>query len=162
MTASPAPIPRTGVLMTRSRSGAAAVLAAALALAGCSKTPPPIVPVEGVVLLNDQPLPNAEVQFVPVDPALGAEYTAVGTTDEQGRFRLTCKGQPGACVGDNRVTVADASMPESLRGKQNEEAKFAAGLKNRPIPARYNSVAATPLKIAVSAGQAEYKVEMKR
>jgi hypothetical protein len=143
------------------------LLAATLLLfSGCQKAPPAIVPVEGVVLLGGQPLPHAQVSFVPMVSNLGFEYVAVGTTDENGRFQLTCKGKPGACACDHRVTVTDASPPENARGMsgeaQAEMAKFYAGLKNRPIPERYANTAKTPLSVTVTAGQAEYKLELKR
>ena len=74
-----------------------AVAAIATAIAsGCASSRPAIVPVQGVLILDDKPVPNAEVQFVPMERGLGAEYIAFGTTDEQGRFTLLCNGQPGA------------------------------------------------------------------
>src|SRR5262245_2230951 len=103
--------------MTASRLAAAALLAAALLAAGCNKTPPAIVPAEGVVLLNGQPLPHAEVQFVPMLRGFGGEYIAVAVTDDQGRFKLLCKGQPGACAGENKVTVTEGPVPDEFRGQ---------------------------------------------
>jgi hypothetical protein len=142
------------------------LLITAVALAGCAKAPPEIVPVEGVVLLNGQPLPHAEVQFVPMSPGLGAEYVATATTDESGRFTLTCRGRQGACACENRVTVSDAPAPDDARGMSGESqtrvSRYYAALKNRPIPAAYASVARTPLAVAVAAGRAEYRLELKR
>jgi hypothetical protein len=101
-----------------------------------------------------------------MERGLGAEYIAAGTTDEHGRFVLLCNGQAGACACENRVTIADAGPPESARGlsgaSQVEMSRFHAGLKNRPIPVDYASVARTPLSVAVSAGRAEYRLELKR
>ena len=152
--------------MTRSTFGAVAIFAAVLFLSGCSTSAPPIVPAEGVVLLNGQPLPNAQVQFIPTAQGLGPEYIATGTTDEKGRFTLICKGQTGACACENRVTVADASPPEKARGQsgeaQAEMSRYYAGLKNRPIPADYANAAKSPLVVKVDAGQAEYNLELKR
>ena len=148
--------------MTRSTLGALAAGVAALLLPGCSKAPPPIVPVEGVVLVNNEPLANVQVQFTPMAANLGYESIATGTTDDQGRFQLTCKGQPGACAVRSRVTITEAPMPENVRGNQAEEGKFHKGLKNRPIPEKYANVAQTPLTIAVTAGQTEYKLELTR
>ena len=152
--------------MTRSVFGAVALFAAVLFLTGCN-SPPPIVPAEGVVTLNDQPLANAQVQFIPMAQGLGAEYIATGTTDEKGRFTLTCKGgQPGACACDNRITVTDASPPEKARGQsgeaQAEMSRYYASLKNRPIPSDYETAAKSPLVIKVTSQQAEYKLELKR
>jgi hypothetical protein len=141
-------------------------IAVAFAATGCVSSPPPIVPVEGVVMLNNQPLPHAQIQFIPMAQGLGAEYIATGTTDENGRFTLTCKGQPGACACENRVVVLEATPPDEARGQsakaQVEMSRFYNDLKNRPIPAQYETVAKTPLAITVAAGQGEYKVELKR
>src|SRR5437870_12181738 len=84
-------------------------LALALLTLGCSKSPPPITEVEGVVLLNDQPLPFAQLQFMPELSNFGAEQASTATTDEQGKFRLTCNrnGEPGAVVAKHRVIVTE-------------------------------------------------------
>jgi hypothetical protein len=142
------------------------LLITTVALVGCAKAPPEIVPVEGVVLFNGQPLPHAEVQFVPMAPGLGAEYVASGTTDENGRFTLTCRGRPGACACENRVTVNDAPAPDDARGMSGESqtrvSRYYAALKNRPIPAAYANAARTPLAVTVAAGKTEYRLELKR
>jgi hypothetical protein len=117
-------------------------------------------------LLDNQPLAHAEVQFVPMERGLGAEYIAAGTTDEQGRFTLQCNGQPGACACENRVLVVDASPPESARGQsaaaQAEMSRFYSGLKNRPIPVDYSTAARSPLAVTVSSDQGEYRIELRR
>jgi hypothetical protein len=137
-----------------------------LAASGCAPSRPAIVPVEGVLLLDNKPLPHAEVQFVPMERGLGAEFIAVGTTDDQGRFTLVCNGRPGACACENRVLVADSSPPESARGmtsaSQTEMGRFYARLKNRPIPAHYATAAHSPVAVVVSAEQGEYRIELKR
>jgi hypothetical protein len=152
--------------MTRVRFWAGAVLASALVAAGCSKSPPGIVPVEGVVTINGKPLPNAEVQFVPMIQGFGGEYIATGTTDDNGRFKLTCNGQDGACACENKVTVTDPLTPEKLRGQSAEAqaavAKFKASLKNRPIPEVYWNLAQSPLSVKVSADRKDYELELKR
>lgn len=152
--------------MTRSILGAVAGLAGVLALAGCQKKPPEIVPVSGLVLLNGQPLPNALVTFTPMIQGFGAEYIATGITDEKGRFKVTCPGKEGAAACENRVTIEDAPGPEGTRGMSAEAqaaaAKYAESLKNRPIPDVYKSVGQTPLVITVNAGQSDYSFVLKR
>jgi len=127
---------------------------------------PAIVPVEGVLLLNGEPVPHAEVQFVPMERGLGAESIATGTTDDQGRFTLSCQGQIGACACENRVTVVDAAPPERARGSspvaQSEMARHYRERKNRPIPVDYANVARTPLLVTVRADQGAYRLELKR
>src|SRR5262249_7245289 len=70
---------------------------------------PPILPVQGVVMLNGAPLPRASVRFLP-QTQLGSEFIAVGVTDDQGKYTLQCKGQPGACAGENMVLVAEGEI----------------------------------------------------
>jgi len=144
----------------------AALFAFVLIAPGCAQARPAIVPVEGVLLLDNKPVPHAEVQFVPMERGLGAEYIAVGTTDEQGRFTLLCNGRSGACACENRVLIADAAPPESARGmtsaSQTEMSRFYARLKNRPIPPHYATAARTPLAVVVIAEQGEYRIELKR
>jgi hypothetical protein len=130
---------------------------------GCGKKPPPIVEVEGRVTLRGQPLPKAEVRFYPMT-GFGGEYIAVGETDEEGRFKLSCLGQPGACACENRVTVTEAPVPAEMRGLSGEAqarvARYRAGLKNRPIPDRYANLAQSPLKVTVTADKKEYNIEL--
>lgn len=80
------------------------VLAAALAAAGfgCQKQPGPI-PTEGVVTLENVPLENATVTFIPV----GDEgQPAMGLTGTDGSFRLTTTHlADGARPGEYKITV---------------------------------------------------------
>lgn len=152
--------------MTRTAKAIGTLALAAGVLTGCAKVPPQIVPAEGVVLLNGQPLPNADVRFVPMIQGFGAEYIAAGTTDEQGRFKLTCNGRPGACACENRVTVSEAPLPDKLRGMSAESqmaaSRYLAALKNRPIPERYANLAQSPLVVTVAPGQTAYDLKLDR
>jgi hypothetical protein len=141
------------------------VTAAALALlVGCGGTPPPqIVEAEGVIRLEGKPLKNVAVRFVPLDDG-ASQYMATGVTDKEGRFKLTCNGQPGACVGQNRVLVTEGDIPPRL---QVEEAQLALAryfkeLGGRPIPPRYGDLVNSPLIADVKAGQREYTFDLKR
>src|SRR5579859_6261562 len=81
---------------------------------GCGPAaPPPLVPAEGVVMLDGQPLPNAMVTFAPQLSQYGAEMNSWGITDDQGKFQLTCmqKSDPGALAATHKVTVTDAPPP---------------------------------------------------
>jgi hypothetical protein len=155
------------VMMHRTSLGLMMVSLLALSYCGCApEGPPPIVPVEGVLLLDDEPLPHARVRFAPNLHGPGGDYLAEGITDENGRFQLTCKGQTGACACENMVMVVEGPMNAKGRGmsaaSQDEAARFLASLKNRPIPPQYAIATKTPLFVTVSAGQTEYKLELKR
>ncbi|HZY91084.1 MAG TPA: hypothetical protein VFE78_40045 [Gemmataceae bacterium] len=139
-----------------------------LSVTGCLKVRPPVTEVEGRVMLNGQPLPNAQVVFMPELERYGAEMNSVGETDGEGRFRLTCayQQQPGACVGTHRVLVTDPPARDEFRSQsqQAQEAymKYLRSLKNRPIPAAYGNVGKTPLRVEVKADQKSYEISLSR
>ena len=148
--------------MVRNAHAAAAVILL-VAMAGCKAPPPPIVEAEGVVLLDGKPLNRAQVRFIPMIQ-YGPEYTATGVTDEAGRFKLTCKGQPGACACENCVLVMEADIPARLQGEnaQLELAKYLQSLGGRPIPPQYADLTASSLSVTVTADQKEYRFDLKR
>lgn len=149
--------------MTRIFAGI--TLAVALSLAGCGEggRTPTLTEAGGVVLLGGQPLPNAQVTFLPTASALAANAQASGVTDENGRFTLTTGSKPGAAIGENIVTVAEGPIPEELRSEEAQDklARFRATLKNRPIPDRYGA-ATSGIKVTVTKDQKEYKIELTR
>ncbi|MBC8113996.1 MAG: carboxypeptidase regulatory-like domain-containing protein [Candidatus Saccharimonas sp.] len=105
----------------------------ALVIAGCSKTGPQLALVEGTVLLDGQPLQNAEVEF---QPAKGSP--SIGSTGVDGKYKLRfSRDKWGAEVGKHKVQITTFS-PEG-------EGKF----KER-VPARYNT--ATELSFEVLPG----------
>ena len=136
-------------------------------LAGCGHSPPPLVEVEGTVLLNGQPLPNAYIEFVPELAHFGAEMNSTATTDEAGKFRLTCnKGaKPGAVVAKHWVLVNEIAAP--LDRRDREEAARGAPpsevtLANRPIPPEYGAVSTTPLRLEVTKEGKSYLLQLTR
>jgi hypothetical protein len=150
--------------MIRQRRAFAVVLV--LTMAGCARVAPPITEVEGVVLLNKQPLPNAYVEFVPELEHFGAELNSRGITDDQGRFQLVCAQhqQAGAVVAKHRVLVLEAPTPEEFRQQtqeaQEKYAQYRAKLKNRPIPSAYASVSQSPLRVEVTADRKSYTLDL--
>jgi hypothetical protein len=147
------------------KASLAVVSAAVAALTmGCGKAPAPaIVEAEGFVRVDGKPLNKVEVRFVPIADS-GMGYVATGVTDETGHFRLTCKGQPGACAGENRVLVLEAEIPARLQSEdaQVELAQYFRSLGGRPIPPRYGNLAASPLTVTVKADQKHYPIELTR
>jgi len=135
---------------------------------GCGgKKIPQLTEVEGVVLLDGEPLPRASVQFVPELKDFGSQYNSRAVTDNQGRFKLVCRktGEEGAVIGWHRVLVMDF-WPAELRGQSEEArlklAEYYDNLKNRPIPQIYASVGKTPLRVEVTAEQKSYVLPLTR
>jgi hypothetical protein len=149
-------------LPSNSRYRLHALFALLMLSAGCKAPPPPIVPAEGIVLLDGVPLNNAEVRFIPMIE-YGPEYIARGITGKDGRFTLTCKGEAGACACENRVLVVEADLPDRVRGAnaQAELAEYLKSLGPRP-PQKYGNLVDSPLVMTVSASQGEYKLELTR
>jgi hypothetical protein len=145
------------------------LLGVAVSLSGCrgKPSPPPIVPAEGVVILDGQPLPFARVEFVPDLKDFGAEMNSNAVTDEQGHFVLTCiyENKPGAAVAAHHVLVSEYT-PDGMRGtdgrSQEKFAEYQARLKNRPIPDNYGVLSRSPVLVEVKAGQSTYEVRLSR
>jgi hypothetical protein len=150
--------------MTTLRRTAALALALGVAvfLPGCAPKPPALVPVEGTVYLDGEPLPLAQIEFVPELKDFGAEYTSTAVTDEKGHFVLQCSlGQPGAAVATHRVVVTE-HVPDEIRTNQTKQAEYLAKQKNRPIPDQYGVLVKSPLRVEVKSGQATYDLQLKR
>ena len=87
------------------------------------------VPVEGVVTLNGEPLPDALVTFLPENGR-----PASGRTDDSGRYELVyLEGKPGALPGKHKVSISTAVEPDSDSDDPDKQ-------KGRPeiVPPVYN------------------------
>jgi hypothetical protein len=81
-----------------------------LVFIGCGRTGPKAVSVSGRVTMDQKPLANADVSFLPVDsdPNNSASRESAGRTDEQGRFtlKLIQDQSNGAVVGTHKVRIS--------------------------------------------------------
>lgn len=101
-----------------------------LALAGCGGAPaadlPNLAQVDGIVLLDGQPLSGARVLFEPQQSG----STSSAMTDDQGRYEVWYgNGEPGAALGSHTVRIfkmdGDAG-PELLPARYNERSELTA------------------------------------
>ncbi|OAI53871.1 hypothetical protein AYO47_00705 [Planctomyces sp. SCGC AG-212-M04] len=127
--------------MVRSFLKSGLVLCLAM-LAGCSGSDrPKLAETVGVVTFKGQPLPTANVVFM---PASGPP--AYATTDSAGVFALSTQGDPGAMVGSGTfIITAFEQLPE----KKPEHLLTAADLKKMNtslIPAKYGRPETSGLK----------------
>ena len=90
-------------------------------MCGCSKTDPSLVAVTGTVTINDQPLANATVTFIPKDGTPG--FGGVGKTDAAGKSKLfgNRDDAPGILPGEYRVVVSKRLMPDGSEVPANGE-----------------------------------------
>jgi hypothetical protein len=114
-----------------------------LALSGCTKggaEKPKLVPVQGTVTMDGQPLVGASVMFGGV---------ALGETDANGHYELSKGKEKGVPAGDYTVVVEkwvnpDGSVYKSAEGVSPME----AGAKQE-IPPKYSNAEQSQLKKTV-------------
>jgi predicted small lipoprotein YifL len=97
-------------------AAALAALAAALLVAGCGGDGPKLLPVQGKVTADDQPLSKGSVRFVP-DTAKGnaAKYEPAGEIGADGSYTLSTLGKPGAPAGWYKVSVVSTDPVDSSK-----------------------------------------------
>ena len=130
------------------------VFITAAVITGCSKSG--LVRVEGIVVLDNQPVPEATVLFIPEG---GTGQPAQGMTDENGKFQLTTfKENDGALPGAYKVTVtksvAPPQPPEAEPGDSRSIVAHFKAIKEHkqeksPLPAIYADVKSTPFHYTV-------------
>ncbi|WP_406698611.1 carboxypeptidase-like regulatory domain-containing protein [Singulisphaera sp. Ch08] len=73
----------------------------------------PLTITSGKVTLNGKPLPEAELEFIPVGDTKGQGGAAV--TNEDGRYMATTPfGEEGLIAGDYKVIVSKRVLPEGV------------------------------------------------
>ncbi|MFN5770217.1 MAG: hypothetical protein ACK5PD_11940 [Pirellulaceae bacterium] len=121
-----------------------ALLGAFEVTAGCSRAPDrlPVVPVQGVVIFQDQPLANALVTFHPAEGSDPKATSGRATSSADGTFALsTHDANDGASVGKYRVTVECYQ----IRG---EGSQWEPG--PNILPPLYANPSTTPIEVSVT------------
>ena len=130
-------------------------------LAGCNSSG--LKPVEGVVLLDGNPLPSASIQFVPQ----GKGKNATGVTDSEGKFAMsTVDPRDGVQPGSYKVVVVPlpkasapqqfASADEAMRAAARPQPKVAS-----TFPQKYTRPDLTPLVVEVPLKEKKITLELK-
>jgi hypothetical protein len=125
------------------RIGATALaLVTAALLTGCDQGPK-LVPIEGQVTLDGQPLTYGYVRVIPANGR-----PAFGQLDDQGRFKLMTDDEEGCPVGNHVVEVGSTKAISEL-----EQRRYA--------PTKYESGITTDLKIDVKEPRKDVVIELK-
>jgi hypothetical protein len=113
-----------------------------LVASGCAE--PKVAPVSGRVTLDEKPLANATVLFLPVSQGSNPEAGSSGKTDGLGHYvlQLITKNVKGAFVGNHKVSIT------AYAGKKMSSNGSDALSRKGQVPAKYNT--ATELTFAVS------------
>jgi hypothetical protein len=125
-----------------------------LAIAGCEgRDPslPDLVPVTGTVTLDDKPLSNASLQFIPSGSTVGTG--SGGATDAEGKYTLrTAHDGVGAPVGEYRVLISKYKRPDgSDFPLDSPEGPMDAGA-DESLPPQYSDPEKSTLTATVPAG----------
>lgn len=116
--------------------------------AGCSRAPEKTYPVEGRVTLDGKPLKGGTVLFESIQPGTSGKcYTARGTIDSQGRYRLstfTFGDYDGAVPGRHRAMI----LPDLSQVPDRPGARPPVD-----VPDKYQSPETTDLEYEVKPGQ---------
>ncbi len=125
-------------------------------LSGCGQDgedrpePPVLVPVQGVVRVDGDPLPGAVVMFLPTDPK--GTYS-IGETDDEGRYKMTYLTSDGTTAGDYRVTVSDLmgtdGKPQGISARTSPVFVSAMVDAEELLPPRYSHQGQTTLTAKV-------------
>lgn len=114
-----------------------------LVLTGCGDAALNQVLVSGTVLIDNEPLPNAYVKFIPTEGR-----PSLATTDEMGRFTLTCHDEnDGVVIGKHRMTVKAIDQISSTSTRWRS-------------PKIYSSLETTPLECEITESKDDMKVEL--
>jgi hypothetical protein len=124
-------------------------------LTGCGSAPPPLVAVEGIVLLDGNPLAGVLVEFIPEDEDGRRLPFSTGETGVDGRFQLRCEtNQPGAVIGPHKVII----RRPSVRPAPDAPPPPPQGV---PVPLQYQSILDTPLSVDVQPEQLNYVLTLR-
>jgi hypothetical protein len=141
------------------------ILMVILGVGGCSK----FAPVEGVVLLDGEPLAGVTVMFVPTEtlPGRGGPRQANALTNSEGHFRLETVNKIGAIPATYKVMVSKKVLPPGEKpptpGNMGEMMAASAKMKES-LPKIYTQQSSTPLVWEITpkgVKDAEIKLESK-
>lgn len=149
-------------------SGFFLTIVAAMVL-GCGQGGPAVNQVTGVVMLDGEPVADADVGFSPIEPGQG--LSAVGKTGADGSFVLNAQGaRPGrgTTVGDYVVTVRKYEIPPPVPQVSSDDPNYEPSGPSRNPPAELRSLvpktyvdkATSPLKATVTKGVNSFKFDL--
>jgi len=132
---------------------------------GCGQRGPVVEMVEGVVLLDGQPVEGATVLFSPDAGGAADGLPAVGRTDSTGTFRLNAAGGAkfgaGTKIGDYIVTVSKQDHDPVPPPDPNRPPSGPPNVKVwDALPVVYKHAVTTPLRAAVKKGKNMYRFEL--
>ncbi|WP_145174776.1 carboxypeptidase-like regulatory domain-containing protein [Gimesia aquarii] len=119
---------------------------------GSKETGPELTAVTGSVLLNEKPLANADLHFIPVEstPGVGGE----ARTKASGEFNVVySRGGEGLPAGNYRVTVSYRLMPDGSPVPEGDTTPPIESPASETLPGIYSDYDKSQLKATVAPGK---------
>ena len=134
------------------------------AISGCGPRGPAVEMVEGVVLLDGEPVEGATICFSPAESGGKAGLPAAGRTGAGGTFRLNSVGGArsgaGTKVGEYVVTVMKQESDPLPEPDPNAPPTVVVIRVRELLPTAYRLPATSPLKATVKKGKNTFRFEL--
>ena len=135
------------------------------AVVGCGRRGPAVEMVEGIVLLDGQPVEGATVLFSPESGGPAGGLPAAGRTGADGAFRLNAAGGAkfgaGTKIGDYVVTVTKQDHDPVPPPDPDTPPSGPPNVKVWDVlPVVYKHAITTPLRATVKKGKNTYRFEL--
>jgi hypothetical protein len=135
------------------------------AFVGCGRRGPAVEMVEGIVLLDGQPVEGATVLFSPESGGPAGGLPAAGRTGADGAFRLNAAGGAkfgaGTKIGDYVVTVTKQDHDPVPPPDPDKPPSGPPNVKVWDVlPVVYRHAITTPLRATVKTGRNTYRFEL--
>ena len=135
------------------------------AVVGCGRRGPAVEMVEGIVLLDGQPVEGATVLFSPESGGPAGGLPAAGRTGADGAFRLNAAGGAkfgaGTKIGDSVVTVTKQDHDPVPPPDPDKPPSGPPNVKVWDVlPVVYKHAITTPLRATVKKGKNTYRFEL--
>lgn len=135
------------------------------AIVGCGRRGPAVEMVEGIVLLDGQPVEGATVLFSPEAAGPEGGLAAAGRTGPDGGFRLNAAGGAkfgaGTKIGDYVVTIVKQDHDPVPPPDPDKPPSGPPNVKVWDVlPVVYKHAVTTPLRATVKKGKNSYRFEL--
>jgi hypothetical protein len=143
------------------------VLTVTLVLTGCGGAKiPGLVPAEGVVLLEGQPVDGVSIVFTPA-PGSGGDHYATSISQSNGKFVLETVGNRGALPGKYEVVLSKKTTTSTVSPEETE--RLANAGRSIPadttyhIPWKYEETRTSGIVIEIGpAGNKDIRIELEQ
>lgn len=129
------------------------ILSAAI-MCGCGESPPPgpeLLEVNGAVMLKNDPIPHADIYFMPIENTEGVGGLA--RSDESGKFQVTySRGGVGLPAGTYRVAVSRRVMPDGSPVPPDDDTPPIESPAKETIPPKFSDLNRSQLTVVVQEG----------